>query len=275
MFEVGAWRVPSVRRLLRGAEHPPGELPAVVRQRRGTREEETGRDRPRHVGIIMDGNGRWAASRGLPRTRGHEAGIRALPRVVDTALEEGVEHLSLFFFSTENWNRPRGEVAALMRLTAQLADVFRGYGERGVRLRWLGSEARLPAATLAALRRAEAETRDNRVMTLAFCFNHGGREEIARTASSLARASADGALDPGTIDEALFTRHLPHADLPDLDMLVRTSGEQRISNFMLWRAAYAELFFVDTLWPDFTGEELRALLEAFTTRKRRFGADVG
>ncbi|MEU8827054.1 polyprenyl diphosphate synthase [Streptomyces sp. NPDC048636] len=267
--------MPSVKRLLRGAELPSGAAPAVVRQRRGPRDEEDDRDRPRHVGIIMDGNGRWAAARGLSRTRGHEAGIRALPRVVDTALEEGVEHLSLFFFSTENWNRPRGEVAALMRLTAQLADVFRGYGERGVRLRWLGSEARLPPSTLAALRRAEAETRDNRAMTLAFCFNHGGREEIARTATALARASADGALDPGLIDEALFTRHLPHADLPDLDMLVRTSGEQRISNFMLWRAAYAELFFVDTLWPDFTAEELRTLLDAFATRKRRFGAGAG
>ncbi|WNE94817.1 polyprenyl diphosphate synthase [Streptomyces luomodiensis] len=270
MFDVGAWRVPSVKRLLRESV---ADAPAVVRQRRGSRDEAPGR--PRHLAIIMDGNGRWAALRGLSRTQGHQAGILALPRVVDTALEEGIEHLSLFFFSTENWNRPRGEVAALMRLTAQLADVFRGYGERGVRLCWLGSEARLPAATLAALRRAEAETRHNRAMTLAFCFNHGGREEIARAAGSLARATADGALDPGLIDEALFTRHLPHADLPDIDMLVRTSGERRISNFMLWRAAYAELFFVDTLWPDFTGEELRALLAAFAARDRRFGAGVG
>ncbi|WP_432253821.1 polyprenyl diphosphate synthase [Streptomyces sp. HNM1019] len=271
MFEVGAWRVPSVKRLLRASV--AGAPAAVVRQRRGPHDGAP--PGPRHLAIIMDGNGRWAALRGLSRTRGHQAGVLALPRVVDTALEEGIEHLSLFFFSTENWNRPRAEVAALMRLTAQLADVFRGYGERGVRLRWLGSEARLPRATLAALRRAEDDTRDNRAMTLAFCFNHGGREEIARAATSLARASADGALDPGVIDEALFTRHLPHADLPDIDMLVRTSGEQRISNFMLWRAAYAELFFVDTLWPDFTGEELRALLAAFATRKRRFGAGVG
>ncbi|MFD0653876.1 undecaprenyl diphosphate synthase family protein [Streptomyces malaysiensis subsp. malaysiensis] len=126
MFEVGAWRVPSVKRLLRASV---AEAPAVVRQRRGPQDGTPGR--PRHLAIIMDGNGRWAALRGLSRTRGHQAGVLALPRVVDTALEEGIEHLSLFFFSTENWNRPRGEVAALMRLTAQLADVFRGYGERG------------------------------------------------------------------------------------------------------------------------------------------------
>ncbi|MEU7133456.1 polyprenyl diphosphate synthase [Streptomyces sp. NPDC046261] len=231
-----------------------------------------GDSRPRHVAVIMDGNGRWATRRGLSRVSGHEAGMRALSSVLDGALEEGIEHLSLFCFSTENWSRPHAEVTALMRLAEGAYDFFGGYVDRGIRFWWQGSEARLPSEVVDALREAEERTRQSRTMTVVFCFNHGGREEIARTAAELARRAVTGRLDPEAIDESVFSRHLPLPDLPDIDMLIRTSGEQRISNFMLWRAAYAEFFFVDTLWPDFTGDHLRALVTAFMTRKRRFGA---
>ncbi|MEV4432793.1 polyprenyl diphosphate synthase [Streptomyces sp. NPDC049585] len=226
---------------------------------------------PRHVALIMDGNGRWAARRGLPRASGHEAGLRAVRSVLDGALEEGIAYLSLFVFSTENWNRPSAEVNALMRLAEEASDSFEEYVERGVRLRWLGSKDRLPPTVIGALHEAEERTRAGRAMTVAFCFNHGGRDEIVRTAAVLARRAAAGRLDPEAIDEPLFARHLPLPDLPDIDLLIRTSGEQRLSNFMLWRAAYAEFFFVDTLWPDFTGDQLRAAVAAFAARKRRFG----
>lgn len=267
---MSKWRISMARWLLRGAVRLP-------ENGMGGRRPPAASDghRPRHVAVIMDGNGRWAAQRGLPRTSGHEAGLRALSSVLDGALEEGIEHLSLFCLSTENWNRPRAEIDALMRLAEDTFDSFGGYAERGVRFRWQGSEARLPSAVVDALREAEERTRRSRAMTVVFCFNHGGRDEIARTAADLARSAVTGRLDPDAIDESVFSRHLPLPELPDIDMLIRTSGEQRISNFMLWRAAYAEFFFVDTLWPDFTGDHLRDLVAAFALRKRRFGAVTG
>ncbi|GAA2710436.1 MULTISPECIES: polyprenyl diphosphate synthase [Streptomyces] len=259
------WRISVVKWLLR--ETYPMAVDAAARRSAAA----GGGHRPRHVALIMDGNGRWAARRGLPRTSGHEAGVRAVSSVLDGALEEGIEYLSLFIFSTENWNRPSAEVNALMRLAEEASESFEGHVERGVRFWWLGSEARLSPTVIRALHEAEERTRAGRAMTVAFCFNHGGRDEIVRTAAVLARRAATGGLDPEVIDEPLFARHLPLPDLPDIDMLIRTSGEQRISNFMLWRAAYAEFFFVDTLWPDFTGDQLRALITAFAARKRRFG----
>ncbi|GAA2432283.1 polyprenyl diphosphate synthase [Streptomyces macrosporus] len=250
----------------------PRLVPERAGQGNGERSRTPSPARPRHVALILDGNGRWAAARGLPRASGHEAGVRALFPVLDTLLEEGIEYVSLFVFSTENWNRPQEELRNLQRLARRTAHSFRRYADRGVRFRWLGAEDRLPGRLVEALRRAEAETRSNQSMTVAFCCNHGGRAEISQTAAALASAAVSGTLDPGAIDEQVFTRHLPHPEVPDIDMLIRTSGEHRISNFMLWRAAYAEIFFVDTLWPDFTGEELRHLIDDFGRRRRRFGA---
>ncbi|RLV04671.1 di-trans,poly-cis-decaprenylcistransferase [Streptomyces griseocarneus] len=220
----------------------------------------------------MDGNGRWATARGRSRIHGHEVGMReALWSVLDAALDEGVEYLSLFFFSTENWNRPHAEVAALMRLARESAQGFTDFIERGVRLLWCGSEKGLAPEVVRALREAEHRTRQGRATTVALCFNYGGRAEITRAAAELARAAVAGRLHPDAIDEGVFARHLLLPTLPDVDMLIRTSGEQRISNFLLWQSAYSELFFVKTLWPDFTGDQLRALIRTFPARKRRFG----
>ena len=227
---------------------------------------------PRHVAVVMDGNGRWAKAVGLPRTKGHEAGEAALLDVVHGAIEAGVECLSAYAFSTENWKRSPDEVRFLMGFNR---DVIRRRRDElhamGVRVRWAGRHRRLWRTVISELEDAEDLTRDNDVLTLQFCVNYGGRAEIADAAAAIAREVAAGRLDPAKVDERTVARHLDEPDLPDVDLFVRSSGEQRTSNFLLWQSAYAELVFLDTLWPDFDRRHLWQAIEQYARRDRRYG----
>jgi len=227
---------------------------------------------PRHVAVIMDGNGRWANQRGLPRTAGHERGEQSLVEVVKGAIEIGVEAVSAYAFSTENWSRSPEEVRFLMGFNR---DVVRRRREElhslGVRVRWAGREPRLWRSVIKELRVAEELTRDNDVLTLTMCVNYGGRAEIADAAKSLARDVAAGRLDPGRVDERTFARYLYVPELPDADMVWRTSGEERLSNFMLWQAAYSEMVFSNVLWPDVDRIAFWAAVEEYAKRDRRYG----
>jgi undecaprenyl diphosphate synthase len=228
---------------------------------------------PHHVAIIMDGNGRWAQRRHLPRQAGHVAGVGAVRQIVRAASDIGLSNLTLFAFSSENWKRPATEVGALMGL-------FRSYFrsdldelvERGVRVRIIGSRARVARDIGKMIEDAEGRTVENKGLNLTFAFDYGGQEEIASAARELARAAAQGRLDPETITPELFATRLFTSTLPEPDLLIRTSGEHRLSNFLLWQSAYAELVFVDTLWPDFSREEFFDALRNFAARERRFGA---
>ena len=227
---------------------------------------------PRHVAIVMDGNGRWANQRGLPRTRGHEMGEAALLDVVAGAIEVGVKHVSAYAFSTENWRRSPDEVRFLMGFNRDVIRRRRDtMHEWGVRVRWAGRRPRLWRSVISELEAAEALTRHNSVMTLTMCVNYGGRAEIADAARSIAREAAAGRLDPDRVDERTVARFLDEPDLPDVDLFLRTSGEQRTSNFMLWQAAYAELVFLDVLWPDVDRRTLWQAVELYAGRDRRHG----
>jgi undecaprenyl diphosphate synthase len=220
----------------------------------------------------MDGNGRWAKARGLPRTRGHEMGEAALFDVVEGAIEIGVKAISAYAFSTENWTRSPEEVRFLMGFNRDVIRRRRDeMHELGVRVTWSGRAPRLWKSVIKELQVAEELTRDNQVLTLNMCVNYGGRAELADTARSLAREVAAGRLDPEKVDEKAFGRHLYVPDLADADMLWRTSGENRLSNYMLWQAAYAELVFTDILWPDVDRLALWRALEIYAGRDRRFG----
>ncbi len=228
---------------------------------------------PRHVAIIMDGNGRWAQRRGLPRHHGHRAGVQAVRRVVRHARSLGIEALTLFAFSAQNWRRPRVEVAALMGLLARFARrERRELVAQGIRVVVAGDTAPLPAharRALDALVRATSQCGD---MTLCLAINYGGREDILRAARAVARAAARGELDPEAIDAGTFARYLWTSVVPcPPDLVIRTSGEQRLSNFTLWDAAWAEFCFCDVLWPDFDEEQLEAALRDFARRQRRYG----
>ena len=230
----------------------------------------------RHVAIIMDGNGRWAKKRALPRTLGHRAGVNALKRTVEGAAELGLEWLTVFGFSTENWSRPATEVAELMSLLKNYvrSDLTRLEAE-GARLRVIGRRADLAPDVLEVIEHAEDRTRHNDRFQLQVAFNYGGRADIADAAQRYARALASGAVKPEEAGEAAFSRYLSTADGPPPDLIVRTSGERRLSNFLLWEAAYAELVFQDVLWPDYGPEHLKAALDEFKSRERRYGgADV-
>ena len=228
---------------------------------------------PRHVAIIMDGNGRWAKKRYLPREAGHFAGMKAVRETVRAASDMGLEHLTLFAFSSENWKRPKTEVGALMGL-------FRTYFrsdmdelvDRNVKVRIIGHRGRAASDILEMIQDAESRTAKNTGMNLTFAFDYGGQEEIAAAAQELARAAREGRLDPETITPELFAARLFTSGLPEPDLVIRTSGEHRLSNFLLWQSAYAELLFLDTLWPDFDRAALEAVLAQFTARERRFGA---
>jgi undecaprenyl diphosphate synthase len=230
---------------------------------------------PGHVAIVMDGNGRWANQRGLPRTSGHEAGEAALLDVVAGAIEVGVTHISAYAFSTENWRRSPEEVRFLMGFNR---DVIRRRRDQmhewGVRVRWAGRRPRLWRSVVTELEAAEQLTRHNDVLTLTMCVNYGGRAEIADAARAIAREAAAGRLDPERVDERTVARFLDEPDLPDVDMFLRTSGEQRTSNFMLWQAAYAELVFMDVLWPDVDRRTLWRAVEQYASRDRRYGGAV-
>ena len=228
---------------------------------------------PKHIAIIMDGNGRWARARGLPRAVGHERGVEALRRTVEAAGKMGIEYLTLFSFSTENWRRPAEEVNALFGLLRAYVkrDLERLKAE-GVRVRIIGSRENVPADILELIGKAERETEANRRGNLTIAFNYGGREEIVRAARALAQNVIDGALLPEDIDAEQFASVLDTSMLPDPDLLIRTSGEARISNFLLWQIAYTELVILDVLWPDFDGDHLAGAITAYQQRERRFGA---
>jgi undecaprenyl diphosphate synthase len=227
---------------------------------------------PRHVALVMDGNGRWAKERGLPRTAGHEAGEAALFDVVEGAIEVGVSHISAFAFSTENWRRSPDEVRFLMGFNRDVIRRRRDeMNELGVRVRWAGRRPKLWKSVIRELEVAEELTKDNRTLTLTMCVNYGGRAEIADAAARVAQDAASGRLDPSRVDERVFARYLDEPDMPDVDLFVRSSGEQRISNFLLWQSAYAELVFLDTLWPDVDRRHLWWAVEQYASRDRRYG----
>ena len=227
---------------------------------------------PDHVAIIMDGNGRWAKSRGMPRAVGHERGVEALRRTVEAAQEIGLKTLTVYSFSTENWRRPVSEVNALFGLLkAYVKRDLRRLTDEGVKIRILGTREGLPEDIEELVSVAEAQTAENDKFNLCIAFNYGGREEIVRAAQAIAKDIVENGLDPETIDEQSFEGQLDTAGLPDPDIVIRTSGEYRLSNFLIWQAAYAELIFMDVLWPDFGGAHLLEAIEIFRTRERRFG----
>jgi len=227
---------------------------------------------PAHVALTMDGNGRWANRRGLPRIEGHRAGEAALLDVVAGAIQIGVKHLSVYAFSTENWKRSPEEVRFLMGFNREVLHRRRDQlNDWGVRIRWAGRKPRLWGSVIEELQYAERLTAHNRGMTLTMCVNYGGRTEIADAVRALAEEVAAGRLKPSGITERSIRRHLYVPDLPDVDLFVRSSGEQRTSNFMPWQSAYAELVFIDTLWPDFTRVDLWRAIEQYASRNRRFG----
>jgi undecaprenyl diphosphate synthase len=227
---------------------------------------------PRHVAIIMDGNGRWAKAKGLPRAAGHKQGAEAARKVLRAAGEAGVECLTLYAFSSENWRRSAEEVGDLMGLLRfYLRSEIESLHKEGVRLRIIGDYKAFSPDIVALIEQGVARTAGNARMTLAIALNYGGRAELVGAVQRLAARAAAGELAPEAIDEAAVEAELDTADLPPLDLLIRTSGEYRLSNFLLWQAAYAELLFVDTLWPDFGAEALSGALAAYGGRERRFG----
>lgn len=228
---------------------------------------------PRHVAIIMDGNGRWAAGKGLPRVEGHRQGMKAVRRTVKAATRRGIDHLTLFAFSSENWRRPRDEVDALMGLLRiYLNREIKKLHKEGVRIRFIGDRSALAGDIRRHLQEAEKLTQSNTRLILNIALNYGGRQDILQAARTLARACADGRITADDIDEEALSRHLFTRDMPDPDLLIRTSGEQRISNFLLWQCAYAEFVFTDTLWPDFDNTDFDDAVGAFMQRERRYGA---
>ncbi|MCA3710941.1 MAG: di-trans,poly-cis-decaprenylcistransferase [Phenylobacterium sp.] len=230
---------------------------------------------PLHVAIVMDGNGRWAQKRGLPRTLGHRAGVEALRRTVAAAPDLGVRWLTVYGFSTENWSRPAAEVRELMALPKRYFDSDLKRLEReGVRVRAVGRREGLAPDLVALLNEAEQRTAHNDRFFLQIAFNYGGQADIADAARRLAEAAAAGRLDPATITESVFAGSLSTAGLPLPDLIIRPSGEQRLSNFLLWEAAYAELVFQDVLWPDYDAASLADAITAFRSRDRRFGGAV-
>ena len=250
--------------------------PALGSQRRSVNgEPQTGGrspGTPRHVAIIMDGNGRWAKRRALPRSLGHRAGVNALKRTVEGAADLGVEWMTVFGFSTENWSRPASEVADLMNLlkTYVRGDLARLEAE-GARLRVIGRRADLAPDVLEVIEHAEARTRHNQRFHLQVAFNYGGQADIAEAARRYARAVQAGAVSLDDGRDETFARYLSTAEGPPPDLIIRTSGERRLSNFLLWEAAYAELVFQDVLWPDYGPEHLKAALQEFKSRERRYG----
>lgn len=227
---------------------------------------------PAHIAIIMDGNGRWAAARGRPRAFGHRAGVEAVRRTVRAAGELGITHLTLFGFSTENWRRPAEEIDALFDLLRRFvdADLDRLESE-GVRVRIIGRRDNLSPDLRAIVERAEARTASNEDFTLTIAFNYGSRDEIVRAARALAERVRQGEIAPEDIDAERFACHLDTVGLPDPDLVIRTSGERRTSNFLLWQSAYAEFVFLDVFWPDFSREHLEGALAEFAGRERRYG----
>jgi len=228
---------------------------------------------PRHIAIVMDGNGRWAKQRGLQRTDGHRAGEDAVARAVDAALELGIQNLTVYAFSTENWRRPPSEVRFLLNDTERFVRRRRDeFHAKGVRMRWIGRrERRIPKRIQQQIEESVEMTKANNKMTLTVAFNYGSRAELVDAARAIATEAAKRKIDPAKITDKTIEKHLYDAELPEVDLFVRTSGEQRISNYLLWQSAYAELVFLDVLWPDFDREHLFAAVREYQKRGRRFG----
>lgn len=227
---------------------------------------------PKHIAIVMDGNGRWAESRGLPRIEGHKAGVESVRTMIRCCLEKKIPYLSLFVFSSENWQRPTDEVTFLMDLFVEaLKNEVTELKQYGVRMCFTGDRSRLSEVLQKQMRTAEESTRNNSDLTLNMVVNYGGKWDLLMAAKKMAQAISCNELDLEQVDEGQFARFLDTANLPDPDLFIRTSGELRISNFFLWQLAYTELYFTEIHWPDFSQQELERALEAFSKRKRRFG----
>ena len=230
---------------------------------------------PQHVAIVMDGNGRWAKARNLPRTKGHEAGESVLFDVIEGAIEIGVKYLSAYAFSTENWRRSPDEVRFLMGFNRDVIHRRRDeLDDLGVRVRWAGRRPRLWGSVIKELETAEEQSKDNDTLTLQFCVNYGGRAEIVDAARQVAELARQGKLDPSRLTEDRFRAFLDEPEIPDVDLFVRSSGEQRFSNFLLWQSAYAEMVFLDTLWPDWDRRHLWQAIELYAQRDRRYGGAI-
>lgn len=238
-------------------------------------QEQPAAHAPLHVAIVMDGNGRWAKRRGLPRQVGHPKGVDAIRRVVEAAPDQGIRYLTLYAFSTENWRRPAGEVAEVMRLLKLYVNSdLDKLAREGVKVRILGRRAGLPADVAEIVERAERQTAHNDKFFLQVAFNYGGRADIIDAARALAAEAVAGAIAPEDITEDLLQSRLSTGGIPDPDLVIRTSGEQRLSNFLLWETAYSEFVFQDVLWPDYDAEHLRIAIEEFKKRERRYGGAV-
>ncbi|MFI9105926.1 isoprenyl transferase [Streptomyces fildesensis] len=242
--------------------HPSGAVPPKI----------PGELVPQHVAIVMDGNGRWAKERGLPRTEGHKVGESVVLDVLKGSIELGVKNLSLYAFSTENWKRSPDEVRFLMNFNRDVIRRRRDeMDELGIRIRWVGRMPKLWKSVVQELQVAQEQTKDNDAMTLYFCVNYGGRAEVADAAAAMAADVKAGKLDPAKVNEKTFAKYLYYPDMPDVDLFIRPSGEQRTSNFLLWQTAYAEMVFQDVLWPDFDRRDLWRACHEFASRDRRFG----
>lgn len=224
---------------------------------------------PKHIGIIMDGNGRWAEMRGLPRVEGHKRGVERVSEMVEAATGIGIEALSLYAFSIENWKRPEDEISVIMGLLeTTLSREFLNFMREGIRFRIIGNRERLPRTVGAVIEEVEKGTAENKRLTLQCALSYGGRDEIIRAAKKIVQSGVSS----DAVNEALFSSLMDTAGVPDPDLIIRTSGEQRISNFLLWQSAYSEFYFTDTLWPDFTKDELLEAVREYQKRSRRFGA---
>ena len=231
---------------------------------------------PQHIAIIMDGNGRWAQAKGLTRTAGHKRGAEAVHRAVEGAVEEGIRYLTLFGFSSENWKRPAQEVRDLMGLLRfYLKSEIKKLNNEGIRLRIIGDRYRLEPDIVTLITEAEERTADNLRLDLTIALSYGSRAEIVLASQKIAEQVAAGKITPGDVSEELISSHLYTRDIPDPDLLIRTSGEHRISNFLLWQLAYTEFVFIDKRWPDFNKEDFRIAISEFQSRERRFGASGG
>ncbi len=227
---------------------------------------------PEHVAIILDGNGRWAKRKGLPTAMGHRAGCEALERIVEDAANLGIKYLTIYGFSTENWSRPEDEVDSLMKLFRYYAKRLMSVAkEHGVRVRMIGERSRFAPDIVDAINRLEESTKDNTNMTFVIAVNYGGRDEITRAAKKIINDAKEGKIGADDMTEEVFASYLDTAGIPDPDLLIRTGGEMRLSNFLLWEAAYTELYVTECLWPDFTGDDLIEAVRAYDSRDRRFG----
>lgn len=226
---------------------------------------------PQHIGFIMDGNGRWAKKRGLPRTYGHKEGAQAFREIVKHCKEIGIKYITFYAFSTENWSRPKDEVSALMTLFNEYLDEADELTEKSTRLVFLGDKSKFSSEMQKKMINIEEKSKNYNEMTVALAMNYGGRDDIVHSVKRVAQMIQQGTVNVDDIDEQLISQNLYTGDIPDVDLVIRPSGEKRISNFLIWQSSYAEFYFTDVLWPDFSGKELDKALEDYSLRNRRFG----